>query len=83
MSAALKYKQSKPSMLQKSQFMLGLAEISLSTNIHIIYYTERAQQAKPKWNHQQDLLQSKRETKPFIHRRYFHWLFLRNKKIKK
>lgn len=39
MSAALKYKQSKPSMLQKSQFMLGLAEISLWTNIqHRILY---------------------------------------------
>lgn len=39
MSVAQKYKQPKPSLLQKSQFKWGLAEISLSTNIqHPLLY---------------------------------------------
>lgn len=39
MSVAQKYKEPKPSLLQKSQFKWGLAEISLSTNIqHPLLY---------------------------------------------
>lgn len=39
MNVAQKYKQPTPSLLQKSQFKWGLAEISLSTNIqHPLLY---------------------------------------------